>query len=115
MMKRFSLALVGLVVLSFSTGCCGWWGHHGVGYGYGNPTYGSPSYGSPNCPSGNCGAPPGIQGVPPQTSYYQSGSAHSVQTVPQTINGPVTFAPAGYPAVAVPQTAAAPLESLPTY
>ena len=111
-MKRFSLALVGLVVLSFSTGCCGWWGH---GRGFGYPNYGYPSYGSPNCPSGNCGAPPGIPVVPPQTSYYQSDSAHSVQTVPQTINGPVTFAPAGYPVIAVPQTAAAPLESLPTY
>ena len=109
-MKRSALVLLGVLAMSFSTGCCGWWwpgGHYGYSQGYGTP------YGG-GCPGGNCGVNPGQPFVPPQTSYYNSYD--SVQTgVPIPMTGPVTFAPAGYPTIAVPQTAAVPLDSLPTY
>jgi len=114
-MKRSVFALLGLLAISFSTGCCGWWWPCGYrGYG---PAYGVPQGGA--CPGGNCGVAPGQQYVPPQTSYYHSyDSVQSVQSgvpAPEMVDGPVTYAPMGYPTLAVPRTAAAPLDSLPTY
>ena len=118
-MKRFAFAALGVLAVSLSSGCCGWlWpcGYSsGYGYGYPSGSYGYP-YGAPSggCPSGNCGTSPGSSYVQPRTSHY--GSYESMQTgAPQIIDGPVTFAPTGYPAVAVPETASLPLESLPTY
>lgn len=114
-MKRFAFTALGVLALSVSSGCCGWlWPCRGYsGYPYGGG-YGYPSSG---CPTGNCGVAPGTQYAPPQTSHYRGyNSVESVQMgVPQTIDGPVTYAPAGYPAIAVPETAALPLDSLPTY
>lgn len=102
-MKRSLLALVALTMIGLTSGCCGWWWPH---YGY-SPGYYAPSGG---CPSGNCGVNPG-PGVPPQSTYYEApGAVQSAQQgVPVPMDGPVTFSPA------VPQTAAMPLESLPTY
>jgi hypothetical protein len=116
-MKRFAFAVLGVLAVSLSSGCCGWlWP---CGYSAGYPSRRYPAWG---CPTGNCGvAPaPGTQYVPPQTSHYRAyDSVHSVQMgPPETIDGPVTYAPVGYPTVAVPavpEMAVAPLDSLPTY
>ncbi len=123
-MKRFAFALLGVVILSLSTGCCGWWTPFGWqgGYGYGG------GYAPGGCATGNCGVPQGGQGgtyVGPQTSNFHSPeSFQGVQMgIPQPIQGPVTAVPTGYPAIAspnypqapVPQMATMPLESLPTY
>jgi hypothetical protein len=111
-MKRFAFALLGVLAVSVSSGCCGWlWPCRGYSAGYPYGGYGVPA--GP-CPTGNCGVAPGTQYVPPQTSHYRGYS--SVQMgVPATIEGPVTYAPAGYPAIAIPETAVLPLDSLPTY
>jgi hypothetical protein len=116
-MKRFAFAVLGVLAVTLSSGCCGWLWPCGYSSGYPYRGYGYPSTG---CPTGNCGVAPGTQYVPPHTSHYRSyDSVQSVQMgVPETIDGPVTYLPAGYPTVAipaVPELAVAPLDSLPTY
>jgi hypothetical protein len=97
-MKRSLLALFALAMIGMSTGCCGWWGHHGYAPG---------GYPAGACPSGNC--PPGQQGFP-SGSYYAPESTQSVNMgVPQPIEGPVTYGPV------IHHSAQMPLESLPTF
>lgn len=98
-MKRSFLALFALAMIGLSSGCCGWWPHHGYAPG------GYPAGGA--CPGGNC--PPGQQGFP-AGSYYSPESTQSVNMgVPQPIEGPVTYGPV------IHHSAQMPLESLPTF
>lgn len=106
-MKRSLFVLLATASIGYFTGCCC---HHGTGWGGFRYPTGNP------CPGGVC-PPGGTYSVPPgQSSYYSNTAVESVQMgVPQPIEGPVTYAPVGYPVAPILHTAAMPLESLPTY
>jgi hypothetical protein len=120
-MKRFAVVLLGMAMIGSATGCycnqggCYWPNPLGGGYGYGSGYgYGGGYYGGGNCPGGNCGVQPG--GVP--LGVIPQGAIQNYNFVqagyPVTIPGPVAFGSVVQP-VKVIQTAAAPLEPLPTY
>lgn len=119
-MKRLFLAVAGVALLGISTGCC-CWPNYGSYWGGGYGGYGGCGTGcGTGCGAGGCAVPGGTvppgQPVIPPTSYYPGSSVGGQQAqigtpvpVPQPINGPVTYGGAPF------QTAAVPLESLPTY
>ena len=95
-MKRFAFACMSLCIVTAMTGCYCWnpYGCSGAQYGYGA---------GGGCQYGNCGVQP--SGSLPPGAFYQS-----YDSVQAGLPTPVMSAAPGYP-----RTAAAPLESLPTY
>ena len=105
-MKNFTALLVGMALLSSAVGCCcSQGGCFGSNYGYG---------GGGGCPGGNCGVAPGGYplGVAPQGMYQNFNSVQA--GYPGVISAPVNAGAFAQP-IGVPQTAAVPLEPLPTF
>lgn len=86
-MKRFSLLLTCVVMLS-SSGCCLFgrsWGGNACGYGAGYaPTYGGGYAPAGGCPNGQCGQYPGayVGGVPTAVVPYGYPQSATLDPMP---------------------------------
>ena len=99
-MKRFGFTMLGLALITLTTGCqCGRLNNCG-GCNYG-PSL-APFGGGGGCSSGNCGAGVGAPTYAPQGAY------NSYDTYQSTAGAPVIQG-------TVPTTAYAPLDPLPMY
>ena len=111
-MKRLAFLLLGLAVLTGTTGCC-WYPWYGYGYQGMQGMQGMQGY--PGCPGGNCQFGPVPGAAVPQGAF---NTFDSVQA-----NYPPTGAPGGYPQPmgypqaygGNPRTAMGSHASLPTY
>jgi|GEM_PF-1972156 len=100
-MKRFGFMLLGLALISLTTGCqCGRMGSSCGSCNYG-PAMSPAPFGGGGCSSGNCGV-----GAPTYTP--QGASYNSYNTYQSTASAPVMQG-------TVPTTAYAPLDPLPMY
>lgn len=125
MVKRIGLSLAGLALAMSATGCCCLSRPCGGGYGCGYPSYGSGYAPSGGCGPGGC-APQG-GGYYPQTGFIP-GTDQTAMVINSTLSSNASMpmsntsamaAPYGAPpmsaAAPYPQTAMAPMNSLPTY
>ena len=106
-MNLWGKLCLGLALMVAGSGCYCWSPYGGCGYSNGCG-YNSGGYG---CQYGNCGVtPPGVTtpSTPPGAFYNSYDSIQAAAPTPA-----ISAAPYGGPSY--PMTAAAPLESLPTY
>ncbi|QDV52998.1 hypothetical protein [Gimesia fumaroli] len=97
-MKRFGLMMLGLALITLTTGCqCGRGTCGSCNYG---PTMAPAPFGGGGCSSGNCGV-----GAP---TYTPQGAYNTYNTYQSTASAPVIQG-------SVPTTASAPLDPLPMY
>ena len=111
-LKTLAPAAAGAAILALATGCCCGAGHGGYGSYYGAPAYGG-GCDSGQCGGGQCGGGYGAgYGAPIYPQGAMAAPAGPVAAAPVYYQTAAAPAPTYY---AAPQTAAAPVNCVPTH